>query len=163
MSKATFAAGCFWGVEDAFRQLRGVTATSVGYIGGAAENPTYQQVCTGRTGHAEAVEVEFDPARVSYTALLDLFFDEVHDPTQRDRQGPDIGTQYRSAIFTHDDGQAEAARAAKARLAEAGRFAAPIATEIVPAGVFWPAEDIHQQYAEKRRGQPGGRACAHLG
>jgi len=149
MSKATFAAGCFWGVESAFRALPGVLDTQVGYIGGSAESPTYKQVCTDTTGHAEAVEVTYDPAQVTYGALLDLFF-EIHDPTQVNRQGPDIGSQYRSAIFVHDEAQAAEAQAAMARLEREGRFARPIATAIVPATTFWRAEEYHQRYDEKR-------------
>jgi peptide-methionine (S)-S-oxide reductase len=147
--KATFAAGCFWGVEAAFRNVEGVTATRVGYTGGATENPTYEQVCTDRTGHAEAVEVEFDPARVAYDRLLDVFWDE-HDPTQKNRQGPDVGTQYRTAIFFHSPEQEAAATASRDRLGKSGRFARPIVTEIVPAAKFWPAEEYHQRYLEKR-------------
>jgi peptide-methionine (S)-S-oxide reductase len=149
MAKATLAAGCFWGVEAAFRQVEGVTATAVGYTGGNLEDPSYEDVCSGRTGHAEALEVTFDPSRVSYDDLLEVFWN-VHDPTQRDRQGPDIGTQYRSAIFVHDPEQAAAAEASKARLAGAGKYRKEIATEIVPAGRFYLAEDYHQQYFEKR-------------
>ena len=149
MATATFAAGCFWGVEAAFRQVPGVTATRVGYTGGTTTNPTYKQVCTDRTGHAEAVEVSYDPARVSYDDLLRVFW-EIHDPTQRDRQGPDIGTQYRSAIFYHDPQQEAAARASKERLEQSGVHKRPIVTEIVPAPTFYPAEDYHQQYLEKR-------------
>jgi peptide-methionine (S)-S-oxide reductase len=145
--KATFAAGCFWGVEVDFRNTPGVTAARVGYIGGDAPAPSYEQVCTGRTGHAEAVEVEFDPERVSYDELLDTFW-ESHDPTQLNRQGPDVGTQYRSAIFVHDAEQEQAARASLERVQD--RFPRPIATQIVPAGDFWPAEDYHQQYLVKR-------------
>jgi peptide-methionine (S)-S-oxide reductase len=145
--KATFAAGCFWGVEAAFRETPGVLSTTVGYIGGFTENPTYEQVCSHTTGHAEAVEVEFDPDQISYDKLLDVFFGS-HDPTQLNRQGPDIGDQYRSAIFTHDDEQASAAAAAKE--AHAKDFARPIVTEITPAGRFYPAEDYHQRYLEKR-------------
>jgi peptide-methionine (S)-S-oxide reductase len=149
MATATFAAGCFWGVEAAFRQVPGVTATRVGYTGGTTTNPTYKQVCTDRTGHAEAVEVSYDPARVSYDDLLRVFW-ETHDPTQRNRQGPDIGTQYRSAIFYHDPEQESAARASKERLERSGVHKQPIVTEIVPAQTFYPAEDYHQQYLEKR-------------
>ena len=149
MAIATFAAGCFWGVEAAFRQVPGVTATRVGYTGGTSTNPTYKQVCTDRTGHAEAVEVSYDPARVSYDDLLRVFW-ENHDPTQRNRQGPDIGTQYRSAIFYHDSEQEAAARASKERLERSGAHKRPIVTEIVPAQTFYQAEDYHQQYLEKR-------------
>ena len=147
MSTATFAAGCFWGVEVEFRNVPGVTATRVGYTGGTADNPTYQQVCTDRTGHAEAVEVEFDPAQVSYRALVEKFF-ELHDPTQLNRQGPDVGTQYRSAIFTHDLEQQAVATEVKARVAAESRR--PVVTEILPAQTFWPAEEYHQQYLVKR-------------
>ena len=149
MATATFAAGCFWGVEAAFRQVPGVTATRVGYTGGTTTNPTYKQVCTDRTGHAEAVEVSYDPARVSYDDLLRVFW-EIHDPTQRNRQGPDIGTQYRSAIFYHDAEQETAARASKERLERSGVHKRPIVTEVVPAQTFYQAEDYHQQYLEKR-------------
>ena len=139
MEKATFAAGCFWGVEAAFRKVPGVTNTSVGYIGGDTQNPTYEQVCSGQTGHAEAVEVEFDPAQVSYEDLLNLFW-ECHDPTTLDRQGPDIGTQYRSAIFTHSPSQVEAAFASKDALLSRG---VPVVTQIVGVGDYWLAEDYH--------------------
>ena len=149
MATATFAAGCFWGVEATFRQVPGVTATRVGYTGGTTANPTYKQVCTDRTGHAEAVEVSYDPARVSYDDLLRVFW-ESHDPTQRNRQVPDIGTQYRSAIFYHDPEQEAAARASKERLERSGVHKRPIVTEIVPAQTFYQAEDYHQQYLEKR-------------
>src|SRR3954469_14948977 len=147
MEKATFAAGCFWGVEATFRQLPGVTSTRVGYIGGQTENPTYKAVCTDRTGHAEAVEVEFDPSKVPYTDLLNVFW-ENHDPTQVNRQGPDWGTQYRTVIFYHTDDQKRAAEASKATLTASGKFRRPIATQIVPATDFWKAEDYHQQYLE---------------
>lgn len=153
MAKATFAAGCFWGVEEAFRTLPGVLKTTVGYAGGHLENPTYERVCSGRTGHAESVLVEYDPERVSYEQLLDVFWNE-HDPTTRNRQGPDVGTQYRSAIFFHDAAQQAAAIASKERLAQSGRVRAPIVTEIEPAAAFYPAEDYHQQYFLKR-----GRTC----
>ncbi len=155
-AKATFAAGCFWGVEAAFRQLPGVTATRVGYTGGKTNNPTYKDVCSDQTGHAEAVEIEYDPAKLSYEKLLDVFF-ENHDPTQLDRQGPDWGSQYRSAIFFHSPEQQAAARAAKAKLENSGAFQKPIVTQIVPAPVFFEAEDYHQQYLEKR-----GLATCHI-
>ncbi|MCG8693149.1 MAG: peptide-methionine (S)-S-oxide reductase MsrA [Minwuiales bacterium] len=150
MAKATFAAGCFWGVEQTFAEVDGVTATSVGYTGGVTENPSYEMVCTGQTGHAEAVEVDFDPAKVSYDQLLDVFF-EIHDPTTLNRQGPDIGTQYRSAIFFHDAEQEAAAREAKQRAQQSGRFMGDVVTEISPAGPYYLAEDYHQKYVEKRR------------
>ena len=147
---ATFAAGCFWGVEAAFRQVEGVTATRVGYTGGRTDHPRYEQVCSGRTGHAEAVEVRYDPGRVSYPELLSLFW-SIHDPTQLNRQGPDIGTNYRSAIFVHSDEQRTLAETSRAELQRSGRYGRQqIVTEIVPAGTFWPAEDYHQQYFEKR-------------
>ena len=149
MDRATFAAGCFWGVEAAFRAVPGVTATAVGYTGGNLANPTYQDVCTGRTGHAEAVEVEFDPARVGYPELLHVFW-ENHDPTTLNRQGPDVGSQYRSAIFFHTPGQQAAALASKEQLERSGAFKRPIVTEIVPAPAFYRAEEYHQQYLEKR-------------
>ncbi len=155
MDKATFAAGCFWGVEVAFRRVPGVTITRVGYTGGDTLNPSYEMVCTGQTGHAEAVEVTFDPARVGYDDLLEVFW-AVHDPTQRDRQGPDVGSQYRSAIFTHDPEQDAAARASMARLAAANPELGEIVTEIAPADIFYLAEDYHQQYMEKR-GRRSGR------
>jgi peptide-methionine (S)-S-oxide reductase len=147
MEKATFAAGCFWQVEAEFRHMMGVTRTAAGYTGGSLDDPTYHDVCTDMTGHAEAVEVEFDPAVVSYEQLLEAFW-SLHDPTQVNRQGPDVGTQYRSAIFTHTPGQERTATASKERAQE--RFRRPIATEIVPAARFWPAEEYHQRYLEKR-------------
>ncbi len=156
MEKATFAAGCFWGVEATFRQLPGVSSTRVGYTGGRTENPTYKEVCTDGTGHAEAVEVEFDPAKIPYTDLLKVFW-ENHDPTQVNRQGPDWGTQYRSAIFFHSPEQKTQALASKESLEKAHRFPKPIATQIVPAVTFYPAEDYHQQYLEKR-----GLASCHV-
>lgn len=149
LEKATFAAGCFWGVEAAFRRVEGVVSTQVGYTGGQTEDPTYKQVCTDRTGHAEAVEVVYDPARVSYQDLLDVFW-SIHDPTQHNRQGPDVGSQYRSAIFHHNGIQAKAAERSKQELEQSGRFKRSIATEIAPAGQFYRAEDYHQQYYEKR-------------
>ena len=147
MEKATFGAGCFWGVEAAFRMVEGVTTTAVGYAGGAMANPTYKDVCSGTTGHAEVVSVDFDPARVSYEELLDLFW-QIHDPTTLNRQGPDIGTQYRSAIHTHGPAQQAAALASLEQAAN--QFSGPIVTEITPAPDFWMAEDDHQQYFEKR-------------
>jgi peptide-methionine (S)-S-oxide reductase len=149
MAKASFAAGCFWGVEAAFRQIEGVSATAVGYEGGAKPEPTYREVCDGDTGHAEAVEVDYDPERVSYDRLLDVFW-ENHDPTTLNRQGPDVGEQYRSAIFFHDAAQEKAARESKQKLEASGRYRRPIVTQIVPAEKFWKAEDYHQQYLEKR-------------
>ncbi|MBI4081176.1 MAG: peptide-methionine (S)-S-oxide reductase MsrA [Candidatus Lambdaproteobacteria bacterium] len=149
MQKAYFAAGCFWGVESAFRQVEGVRSTAVGYMGGKTEQPTYEDVCTDTTGHAETLEVEFDPAQVSYDRLLDVFWD-VHDPTTLNRQGPDFGTQYRSAIFCTDAGQDAAARASKGKIEHSRRFARPVVTEIAPARTFWRAEEYHQQYFDKR-------------
>ena len=147
--KATFGAGCFWGVEAAFQRVQGVVSTAVGYIGGTLENPTYEAVCTGQTGHAEVVEVIFDPDRVSYDELVDVFW-EVHDPTTLNRQGPDVGTQYRSAIFFHTPEQEAATRASKEKLEASGRHRNPIVTEITPASTFYRAEEYHQQYLEKR-------------
>ncbi|HSB08631.1 MAG TPA: peptide-methionine (S)-S-oxide reductase MsrA [Blastocatellia bacterium] len=149
MQIATFGAGCFWGVEAAFREVEGVVSTRVGYTGGSFDNPTYRDVCSHRTGHAEAVEVTFDPARVSYDKLLDVFW-ENHDPTTLNRQGPDVGSQYRSAIFFHDPQQEAAARASMERVQGSGKYSREIVTEIVPAAQFWEAEDYHQQYLEKR-------------
>jgi peptide-methionine (S)-S-oxide reductase len=145
--QATFGAGCFWGVEAAFRQLEGVSRTRVGYTGGTLENPTYEDVCSHTTGHAEVVEVTYDPERVSYDQLLDVFWGK-HDPTQLNRQGWDIGDQYRSVIFVHDAEQEEAALRSKAR--EQANWSAPIVTQIEPAETFYEAEDYHQQYLEKR-------------
>ena len=156
MATATFGAGCFWGVEEAFRTVPGVTNTAVGYAGGTLQNPTYQDVCTDRTGHAEVVQVEYDPAQVSYERLLDVFWDS-HDPTQRNRQGPDVGTQYRSAIFYHTPEQRAAAEASKAEREASGRYRRPLATEITPAGPFWRAEEYHQRYLQKR-----GRGSCHI-
>ncbi len=147
--KATFAAGCFWGVEELFRNTPGVLSTQVGYTGGHTPNPTYQEVCTDRTGHAEAVEIEYDPERVSYEQLLEIFWAN-HDPTTLNRQGPDIGTKYRSAIFYHSPEQKAAAIASKQALEQSGRFRRPIVTEIVAAGPFYRAEEYHQQYLAKR-------------
>ncbi len=149
LERATFAAGCFWGVESLFRETTGVVATAVGYTGGRIAHPTYKQVCRGDTGHAEAVDLLFDPQVVSYAALLDLFWKN-HDPTTRDRQGPDVGHQYRSALFTHSPEQAETARQSKADLEKRRVFPRPIVTEIVPAAPFYRAEEYHQQYFEKK-------------
>jgi methionine-S-sulfoxide reductase len=146
---AIFAAGCFWGVESAFRKVEGVVDVEVGYTGGHTANPTYDQVCSDETGHAEAVRVEYDPRLVSYERLLEVFF-SIHDPTQKNRQGPDVGTQYRSAIFTRSPDQEKAAREAIARLGDGSRLRRPIATEVVPAAPFWRAEEYHQRYHEKQ-------------
>ncbi|HEV7180035.1 MAG TPA: peptide-methionine (S)-S-oxide reductase MsrA [Candidatus Baltobacteraceae bacterium] len=148
---ATFAAGCFWGVEAAFRQLPGVLDAVSGYTGGHTDNPTYREVCSGRTGHAEAVDVTYDPATITYENLVEAFW-KVHDPTQRNRQGPDVGSQYRSAIFTHTPEQERIADESRDRAQRS--FQKPIATEIVAARAFWPAEDYHQRYAERN-----GIAC----
>ena len=167
MEKATFGAGCFWGVEAEFRKIKGVKRTEVGYEGGKTERPTYQDVCTDRTGHAEVVQVEFDPAQVSYQDLLNVFW-ENHDPTQLNRQGPDVGTQYRSVVFYHNEEQKRDAEQTKRERSESGKLSVgagpsvgahrrPIATEIVPATDFWRAEEYHQQYLEKR-----GLASCHI-
>jgi peptide-methionine (S)-S-oxide reductase len=148
MAKATFGAGCFWGVESAFRQIKGVTDAAVGYMGGTLANPTYDDVCTDRTGHAEVVQVDYDPALVSYEELLRAFF-EMHDPTQLNRQGPDYGKQYRSVIFFRDAEQESAARKVANELDRAGRFPRKIVTQIAPASDFWRAEEYHQRYFEK--------------
>jgi peptide-methionine (S)-S-oxide reductase len=153
---ATFGAGCFWGIEAAFRRIPGVVDAAVGYSGGHTVNPTYQDVCTDETGHAEVVQVTFDPARVSYEHLLDAFW-AMHDPTQRNRQGPDFGSQYRTAIFFHSPEQEAAAKRAKAALDASKKFGRPIATEIAAAGPFYRAEEYHQKYLEKR-----GAASCHF-
>ena len=161
MAKATFGAGCFWGVEAAFRRIEGVTDAAVGYAGGHKENPTYQEVCSHMTGHAEVVEVEYDPARVPYEALLDAFW-SMHDPTQLNRQGPDVGDQYRSAIFFHTPEQEMAAQASKRRLEAGDDISRPVVTQIEDAPTFWRAEEYHQRYLEKnsaaacRLGRSGG-------
>jgi peptide-methionine (S)-S-oxide reductase len=147
--RATFAAGCFWGVEAAFRNVEGVRSTRVGYTGGHVPNPTYEQVCTNTTGHAEAVEVEFDPSRVTYEQLVKVFW-ENHDPTQLNRQGPDVGSQYRSVVFVHDDEQLEVAERSRREEDASGRHRRPIVTQIAPAAPFYEAEKYHQQYLEKR-------------
>ena len=149
IATATFGAGCFWGVEATFRQIRGVKATAVGFMGGTLDKPTYEDVCYRDTGHAEVVQVQFDPELVAYSQLLDVFW-ENHDPTTLNRQGPDVGEQYRSAVFYHTPEQQEAAVASKERLEREGRFRWPIVTQIVPAMTFYEAEEYHQQYLEKR-------------
>jgi peptide-methionine (S)-S-oxide reductase len=156
MEKATFGAGCFWGVEATFRMVKGVKATAVGYMGGSLDKPTYKDVCTDKTGHAEVVQVEYDPAEVSYDQLLNIFW-ENHDPTTLNRQGPDYGTQYRSAIFYHTPEQQSAAQASQDKLQASSRYKKPIVTQITPATTFWKAEDYHQQYLEKR-----GMASCHI-
>jgi len=156
METATFGAGCFWGVEATFRRTKGVKATAVGYMGGWKKSPTYEEVCTDQTGHAEVVQVQFDPNQISYGELLNVFW-ENHDPTQLNRQGPDFGKQYRSVIFYHTDEQKQTAEASKQALAESGRHRRPIVTAIEPAAEFWRAEEYHQRYLEKR-----GLATCHL-
>ena len=153
---ATFAAGCFWGVEAKFRMIPGVEDAAVGYSGGHTENPSYKEVCTDRTGHAEVVQVTFDPAKVSYEKLVEAFW-HMHDPTQVNRQGPDFGTQYRTAIFFHSPEQEAIAKKSKAALEASGKFRQPIATEITKAGPFWRGEEYHQRYLEKR-----GAASCHI-
>jgi peptide-methionine (S)-S-oxide reductase len=156
MELATFGAGCFWGVEVTFRQVPGVKDAVVGYLGGTLANPTYKDVCTGKTGHAEVVQVQYDPAEVTYDKLLDVFW-ESHNPTTLNRQGPDAGTQYRSAIFYHSAEQMDAAEKSKARLEASGKLRRPVVTEITAASTFYPAEDYHQRYLEKR-----GLASCHI-
>jgi peptide-methionine (S)-S-oxide reductase len=158
LETATFAAGCFWGVEENLRKVKGVVSTEVGYTGGDTSNPSYEEVCTDKTGHAEAVRVEFDPGIISYNELLRIFF-EIHDPTSLNRQGPDVGRQYRSAIFFHNEGQKENALAVKNELDESGRFNHPIVTEIVKAGEFFRAEEYHQKYYMKK----GLQSCDSCG
>jgi peptide-methionine (S)-S-oxide reductase len=147
--KATFGAGCFWGVEETFRNLKGVLSTVVGYAGGTKENPTYEDVCTDKTGHAEAVEVEFDPSQITYDDLLDVFWSN-HNPTTLNRQGPDVGTQYRSAIFYHSPEQKLAAETSRKNIDSSGRFRQPVVTQIEAAPKFWRAEEYHQRYLQKR-------------
>jgi len=156
MEKATFGAGCFWGVEATFRSIPGVVSTLVGYCGGKTDNPTYQDVCTDTTGHAEVVEITFDPAQLPYEQLLETFW-KLHDPTTPNRQGPDVGSQYRSVIFFYSPAQEAAARAARERLDKSGKFRNPVVTQIIPAAPFYKAEDYHQRYLEKR-----GLASCHL-
>ncbi len=152
--RASFAAGCFWGVEETFRELKGVISTMVGYMGGSTEDPTYGDVCTGTTGHAETLQVTFDPSKISYEKLLETFWNK-HDPTTKNRQGPDVGEQYRSIIFYHSEEQKNLALKSKENLEASGRYKNPIVTEIIPAPKFYPAEDYHQQYLEKR----GRKSC----
>ena len=154
MAKAMFGAGCFWGIEEAFRTVPGVTDVTVGYSGGVKDHPTYEEVCTGVTGHAEVVQVDFDENKTDFETLLEAFWDS-HDPTQLNFQGADIGTQYRSAIFTHGEDQADAAMRAKKAEQDSGRHRRDIVTEISPAKTFWPAEDHHQQFIATRRGRFG--------
>ena len=154
---ATFAGGCFWCIEEIFRQQPGVLKVVSGYTGGETKNPTYREVCTGDTGHAEAIQITFDPQKIAYADLLAVFW-KAHDPTQLNRQGADVGTQYRSAIFTHSEAQAAAAQADKAAENDSGRHARPLVTEIVPAGTFYPAEDYHQEYYRNNRRAPYCRA-----
>jgi peptide-methionine (S)-S-oxide reductase len=149
IEKATFGAGCFWGVEARFAEIPGVLDTAAGYEGGELEHPTYKEVCTDRTGHAEVVDVTFDPSRVSYDTLLDAFF-ALHDPTQLNRQGPDWGSQYRSVVFTRTAEQMQQARAKIAELSASGAYRKPIVTKVEPATMFWKAEEYHQRYLEKR-------------
>ena len=149
MAKATFGAGCFWGIEAAFRKVPGVIDAAAGYMGGTLENPTYEDVCTGSTGHAEVVEVDYDPSKIGFDDLLDVFW-RAHDPTTMNRQGPDVGSQYRSAIFWHSPEQEAAAIASKEKLQASGRFTDPIVTEIAPASAFYRAEEYHQRYLEKK-------------
>ena len=156
MERATFGAGCFWGVELTFRQLDGVKDAQVGYMGGDLANPTYEDVCTGSTGHAEVLQVEYNPEKINYEALLAIFW-KCHDPTQVNRQGPDVGTQYRSAIFYENEAQRQIAETSRAQLEASGRHSQPIATEISPASEFFRAEEYHQQYLEKR-----GLGSCHL-
>lgn len=156
LEMATFAAGCFWGVEEAFTKTKGVKSTRVGYIGGNLPNPTYEDVCTDRTGHAEALQVKYDPKEISYEELLDLFW-SIHNPTTKNRQGPDIGSQYRSTIFYHSPEQERIAKKSKQELEDSNKFQNKIVTEIVPATTFYPAEDYHQKYYQKI----GGGSCYH--
>ena len=149
LQKATFAAGCFWGVEEAFRVLQGVISTTVGYTGGTLEDPTYEDVCTDKTGHAEAVEIEFESDEITFKRLLEVFW-EIHDPTQLNRQGPDVGTQYRSAVFFHSDDQKKEAEDSKEELQRSGKLDRDIVTEITPAVKFYRAEEYHQKYVQKR-------------
>lgn len=155
---ATLAAGCFWGVEHILKEINGVLETTVGYTGGSSKNPTYEDICRGNTGHAEAVEVVFDPSKISYEEILDYFF-RLHDPTTKNRQGNDVGTQYRSAIFYHSEEQKQISLKAKEALNKSGKWERPVVTEIVPASTFYSAEEYHQDYLQKN---PGGYHCHYL-
>ena len=157
-SHATLAGGCFWGVEELIRQLPGVVETTVGYTGGELASPTYRDVCRGDTGHAEAIDIEFDPVRIPYEDILDFFF-RIHDPTTKNRQGHDTGSQYRSAIFFHDEEQREIAERVRKQVDQSGKWPNPVVTEIVPASTFWPAEDYHQDYLQKN---PQGYSCHYI-
>lgn len=154
MEKATFGAGCFWGVEEIFRKINGVEKTTVGYMGGTLKNPTYEDVCTDKTGHAEVIQIEYDPKKISYEKLLEIFWD-LHDPTQLNRQGPDYGTQYRSAIFYHDEKQRKLAESLKDKIIKSRKYSKPVVTEITKAGEFYKAEDYHQRYLQKK----GSASC----
>ena len=158
METAILAGGCFWGMEEILRALPGITETAVGYTGGKTDNPKYDEVKTGATGHAESIKIKFDPAKISYGAILDMFF-RMHDPTTRGRQGNDVGAQYRSAIFYRGEAQKKEAEAAVKRAQASGRWKKPVTTEIVPAAKFWPAEDYHQDYLKKH---PGGYTCHYV-
>ena len=158
LETAILAGGCFWGMEEILRALPGITGTVVGYTGGKTENPKYDEVKTGATGHAESIKIKFDPAKISYGAILDMFF-RMHDPTTRGRQGNDVGAQYRSAIFYRGEAQKKEAEAAVKRAQASGRWKKPVTTEIVPAAKFWPAEDYHQDYLKKH---PGGYTCHYV-
>lgn len=149
MEKATFGAGCFWGIEEALRKIKGIEKTTVGYMGGTLKNPTYEDVCTDKTGHAEIVQIEFNPKEISYDELLEIFWN-IHDPTQLNRQGPDFGTQYRSVIFYHNDRQKKIAEKSKNKLIKSQKFSKPIVTEITKAGEFYKAEEYHQRYLQKK-------------
>jgi len=152
--KATFGAGCFWGVEEAFRKIKGVEKTTVGYMGGTLKNPTYEDICTDKTGHAEVIQIEYNPNKVSYEELLEIFW-ELHDPTQLNRQGPDYGKQYRSVIFYHDEKQKKIAEISKDKLIKSKKYSKPVVTEITRADEFYKAEEYHQKYLEKH----GLKAC----
>lgn len=156
---ATLAGGCFWGMEDILRKVPGILETTVGYTGGTTEGPTYKEICTGKTGHAESLQIEFDPSKISYAEILDKYFFRMHDPTTLNRQGGDNGTQYRSAIFYHSDAQKKQAEASIQKSSESGLWKSKIVTEVTPAGPFWAAEEYHQDYLMKN---PGGYTCHYI-